>query len=143
MKGLIRILMLTIFGCIALGCNDTEPTNTLPYAFVDLEINVFDLQLSTLQTEGYTYISGGLKGILILKKGEGLYEAYERSCTYEFENPCAQVTIHSSLFYLEDVCCGSTFDLLGSPLSGPAVNPLRSYYTVLNGNYLIISSDPI
>ncbi|WP_350117692.1 hypothetical protein [Imperialibacter sp.] len=48
--------------------------------------------------------------------------------------------MNSSGFYMEDLCCKSTFDLDGYPSAGPAKYPLVEYRAVSDGTFLYISN---
>lgn len=131
-----------------LSCDDDAVDSQLPYVYVNEIINLNNIQYDDLRTKGYTYIQGGYRGIIIHQSqfatgsNSGGYRAFERACTYEPENNCGIVEVHSSGFYMEDPCCGSTFDFDGYPTSGPARVRLREYFTFLDGTILTISSEP-
>lgn len=139
-----KILMVMVFGLLVLsGCKSDAPEMTIPYTFVYEEININDLRYQNLkQAGGFIYLNDlGYKGIAILSDGNGNYTAFDRACPFHPDEDCALVEVHSSGFYLEDECCGSTFDATnGLPLSGPARAPLLQYSTFLNGVYLVISN---
>lgn len=124
------------------GCKTDIPENPIPYVMVYEEINLNDIRHQDLQQpNGYIYLNdAGFKGLIIHSDGSGNYRAFDRACPYHPQDPCALVSMHSSGFYMEDDCCGSTFDLSGAPTGGPAQNFLRRYATFIDGNYLIVSS---
>lgn len=125
------------------GCKSDVPENPIPYVFVYEELNLNDLRLQELQqANGFIYLDdAGYKGIIVHSDGSGNYRAFDRACPYHPQEPCALVSMHSSGFYMEENCCGSTFDLSGAPTRGPAKSFLRGYNTFIDGNYLIISSN--
>lgn len=126
------------------GCSSNAPEPAIPFVFVYEEINLNDLNFQALkQPNGFAYLNNaGVRGILIIAEGNGNYTAFDRACPYHPQDDCAQVSMHSSGFYIEDACCGSTFDTdFGAPTGGPAQQPLRQYSAFVNGNYLIISNE--
>ena len=134
-----------LLAALLLGsCKSDSPDPAIPYVFVYEEINLNDINYQSLkQPNGYAYIQNtGVRGILLISDGNNNYKAFDRACPYHPQDDCAQVSMHSSGFYIEDSCCGSTFGTdYGTPTGGPAQSPLRQYSTFINGNYLIISSE--
>lgn len=138
------IWIVLVFGLVWLsGCKSDAPGNPIPYVFVYEELNLNDLRYQALQQpNGFIYLDDvGYRGVIIHSMGNGSYKAFDRACPYHPQEECAQVSMHSSGFYMEDICCGSTFNLSGIPTGGPADAPLRQYNAFVNNNYLVISSD--
>lgn len=137
--------LLLLSASLFLGsCKSDAPEPTIPHVFVYEEINLNDINFQDLkQPNGFAYLSNaGVRGILIIAEGNGNYKAFDRACPYHPQDDCAQVSMHSSGFYIEDDCCGSTFGTdFGAPTGGPARQPLRQYSAFVNGNYLIISNE--
>lgn len=124
------------------SCESDLPESPIPYVFVHQEINLNDIRYQELQqANGYIYLPGGVRGLVVISDGFGNYTAFDRACPYHPGEDCAQIEMHESRFYLFDDCCDSTFSLAGQPTGGPAQAPLRQYSTFRNGDYLIISSD--
>lgn len=119
------------------ACSEEDPQAQIPFATVDIEINLQDLRYQSLHTEGWLYLNGGVRGIVLIKENTQ-YRAFERNCTYQPRDTCARVDMHSSGFYLIDDCCKSQFDKTGNVTNGPASQPLLQYTTYQNGNFLII-----
>lgn len=142
-KNCILIFLMFVGFTWILGCKTDVPDNPIPYVLVYEELNLNDLRIQELQQpNGYIYLDdAGYKGVIVHSDGSGNYRAYDRACPYHPQDPCALVSMHSSGFYLEEDCCGSTFDLSGVPTAGPAQSFLRQYNTFIDGNYLIISSN--
>ncbi|WP_224995405.1 hypothetical protein [Cesiribacter sp. SM1] len=136
----INLLVLCSFLLlIAAGCSsEDEPRTEIPFVTVDVEFNLQDLRYQELHTNGWIYMNGGVRGLIIIKDSNNRYLAFERTCPYHPQESCAQVEVHSSGFYMIDDCCGSRFDKAGNVTTGPAQQPLLQYTTYQNGNYLII-----
>lgn len=139
-----HILQLMLFCLLWLpACKSEIPESTIPIVFVYEQLNLNDIRLQNLrQPNGFIYLDdAGYRGIIVHSDGGGNYRAFDRACPYHPEDPCALVSMHNSGFYMEDDCCGSTFDLSGNPTGGPARSFLRRYGTFIDNNYLIISSN--
>jgi nitrite reductase/ring-hydroxylating ferredoxin subunit len=140
---LLSLLFIFAFQLVA-SCKSDAPVAVIPYVFVYEEINLNDINYQNLkQPNGYAYVqNAGVRGILLVADGNNNYTAFDRACPYHPQEECAQVSMHSSGFYIEDSCCGSTFGTdYGAPTGGPARQSLRQYSTFVDGNYLIISNE--
>ena len=123
------------------GCGKDTPAPVLPYVVVNEQINLTNIQYNDLrQDNGYVYIKGGARGIIVIRRGPNRYVALERTCTYQPGNACATVEVDASGMFLIDPCCQSQFDLSGQVLSPPANYPLRQYATAISGNFLYITN---
>ena len=133
--------LFLIFLFLFAACTEEEPRPPIPYVPVNIEINLQDLRYQSLHNEGWLYLEGGYRGIILIKDGPNVYRALERACPYHPTDPCAKVEMHSSSLYLFDACCDSHFSKLGNVTSGPAQHPLLQYNTYQSGtNYLVISN---
>ncbi|MDH5476085.1 MAG: hypothetical protein OEX22_10370 [Cyclobacteriaceae bacterium] len=140
-KHLFKLILL--FGLWS--CEPTIEEDLIPYkSFENIQINLTNIQYFDLTTKGYIEIAGGVKGIILYKNSNSEYTAYERNCSYLPYNSCAKVEIDGSGLFLIDPCCNSQFSFAdGIPIGGPASLPLRRYRTILNGNYLTITDEPL
>jgi hypothetical protein len=77
----------------------------------------------------------------VYRKNSSTYYAFERNCPFLPYDACATIDVHVSTLYMQDVCCGSTFNFEGQPTGGPANAPMRRYFTSLNGTTLTITDD--
>ena len=90
---------------------------------------------------GWVYINGGVKGIIVYKKSNDEFLAYERCSTYEPENECAVNVDTTNNVILIDPCSNSRFLITdGSVQQGPAFQSLKKYFTSWDGNALYISN---
>jgi hypothetical protein len=134
---LITLLMMIVVGFS--GCQRQYPVN-IPYVTFDYTINIFDPAFVNLQgVGGSVYIEGGSRGILIYRVSIEQFNAYERHCTHDTENPCGKVSFdNSGIILVDDDCsgsgCGSKFNVIdGSVINGPAQYPLIQYNTSFDG----------
>lgn len=134
----IPILILLLF----VRCDDEE----IPFPYVHIDATLYiDTQLGNMLIDQYVYIDGyGLGGLIIYRKSEAEYLAFDRACTYEANRSCKLEDDDTFSGILQCPCCGSKFwmtgnDLAGSNYQGPASAPLKQYNCYLSGiNTLII-----
>lgn len=119
--------------------NCKKDANEIPDVYVDIFLYTTDPAFSPLNaTSGYAYIAGGSKGILIFRKSQTEFMAYDRHCTYKVPDGNV-VTVDASGLLAEDAACGSKFLITdGSPNQGPALNVLKQYQTAFDGTVLHI-----
>lgn len=126
---------------LLIACESTGPEDQIPAAIVNETINLTNQQYQNLQfVGGHTSISGGVRGIIIYRATTDEYRAFERNCSFEPLNTCAQVEVEGSGLFMIDTCCTSTFNFDGFPTGGPASLPLRQYPVLLQGNFLTIAN---
>lgn len=125
-------LFITFFSC-------KKDANEVPQVYVDIYLYTTDPAFSPLNaTSGYTYVAGGSKGILIFRKSQNEFMAYDRHCTYNVAEG-NMVTVDVSGLLAEDPVCASKFRVTdGFPNEGPAVNGLKQYQTAFDGTVLHI-----
>lgn len=124
------------------GCSsDYSDEAIAPVTFSDKVMNLSLPEYADLNSKGFKYISGGVRGIVIVKNGSQ-YIAYERNCTFKPQEPSATVEVHSSLLYMHDPVCGSQFRLSdGQPTAAPATRALRQYRATYDGLYLTVTDE--
>ncbi|HEY4800165.1 MAG TPA: hypothetical protein VII99_13880, partial [Bacteroidia bacterium] len=87
---------------------------------------------------GFAYYNGGSKGILIYRKSQNEFMAYDRNCTYKALDGNV-ITVDASGITAADAVCGSQFRVTdGAVNHSPAVNPLKRYQTSFDGTTLHI-----
>lgn len=125
------------------SCQPELADDPIPFIpFTPILINLNLPEYMPLKTTGFMYINGGVRGILLHRASVSSYIAYERNCSYQPNEACATVEMHSSNLYIFDPCCNSNFVLAtGDPSGGPAWRPLRKYETILSGNELTITDE--
>lgn len=124
------------------GCDKTAVNDGIPLVYVNETINLNNFEYSALNLiGGYVYLDAGVRGIIVYRKSENAYLAFERNCTFQPLSKCALVSVDKSTLFMIDTCCASTFDFDGYPTGGPADIPLRQYHTSLQQNLLNITSD--
>jgi hypothetical protein len=131
---------ITWFFILISACSPDLVDDPIPFAaFADINI-VLTSYPALSSNGGYILVNdGGIRGIILYRKNATTYLAFERNCSYQPGNACATVDVHSSTLFMQDACCGSTFDFDGNPTGPPAWRPLRQYYTSVSGNTLTIT----
>ena len=118
------------------GCGKDDGVNeAIPYAPVNLQLNLTNIEYHGLSVApGIVEIEGGVRGIILAKRGPNQYLAFEKNCPYRPYDSCATVTLDPSKLFLADPCCHSQFNFDGELVSGPSQRPLLKYSTSLAGN---------
>ena len=141
-SGLSATLLLLLF---ISSCAPDLSDDAIPFVpFSDIVVNLNLPEYASLKMDGgYKYLKdGGVRGIILYRKSATTYIAYERNSSYHPNEACATVDVHSTGLYMIDPCSNSMFDFsTGSPMSGPAIRPLRQYVTVLTSFEVTITDD--
>ena len=134
-------LLLAILFSLTTFCNDPNQ-GTIPYAYVNISIDLQDPEYINLQNVGGTeMITGGYNnnGIVVYRSGIDEFKAYDRTCPYNIEDDCRVYIDSTSQVLVKCPCCGSKYELVyGSVVQTPAKVPLKEYNTSFNGDYLRI-----
>ena len=120
-----------------LGCKKDK--NEIPDVYVDIYVYVTDPAFSPLNAiSGHQYFTGGSQGVIVFRKSQNEFMAYDRHCSFNVPEGNA-VTVDASGLLMTDSKCSSKFLTTdGSPNQGPAVNPLKRYQTAFDGTVLHI-----
>lgn len=139
MKNFLCFLSIMLIIVVSLSCRKEKPY-TIPEASVDIYIYTSNPSFISISVVGgWTYVSGGVRGILIYRKSNSEFMAYERNCTYQSSDACATIVVDKSNIVATDTCCHSEFLLTdGSVLKAPASLPLKVYRNTFDGNVLHI-----
>jgi len=138
--------MCTLFLTAALivSCskkNDSQAP-VIPYVVVNFILNPNSTQYIELNHIGGSVpVTGGYRGIIIYRKSDNEFMAYERACANDPTADSAQVRIEVSGITCYCPKCKSKYILLdGSPFEGPSQWPLKQYRTNYDGTYLYVSN---
>ena len=117
-----------------------DTNNSIPIVGVDIYIYPnLPSYINLNAVGGWVYINGGVRGILIYRKSNSEFVAYDRNCTYQSSQPCATVVVDATNIFAVDTCCHSKFSIYdGSVVQSPAGFPLKAYNTTYDGNTLHI-----
>lgn len=136
----MRFIGLIIFSTLVfVGSGCRKEQERIPYVPVNFSIDLtlpayFDLTIPT----GWTYVSGGSRGIIIYRNSQNEFTAIDRHSTYNIGDYC-KVEVSDDNVILVDPCSESTWLITdGSVVSGPTNLPLQQYNTQFNGNILYV-----
>lgn len=117
-----------------------DQDNGVPAVSVDIYIYTSNPSFIDLNAVGgWTYITGGARGILVYRKSISEFMAYDRNCTYNSNDACATVYVDATNIIAVDTCCNSKFSIVdGTVLQAPAGVPLKTYNTTFDGSVLHI-----
>lgn len=129
------LLLLFLFSCSHDLVDDPIPFQPFP------DINITLSNYPALSSNaGFILINdAGVRGIILYRKNSTTYLAFERNCSFQPNDACATVDVHASTLFMQDACCGSSFNFEGRPTGGPAWRQLQQYETSLSGNTLTIT----
>lgn len=129
------LLVVTLFW----SCKKEKPY-TIPETSVDIYIYTSNPSFISISViGGWTYVAGGVRGVLIYRKSSTEFMAYERNCPYQSSDACATVVVDKSNIIATDTCCHSEFLLTdGSVIKAPASLPLKVYRNTFDGSVLHI-----
>jgi hypothetical protein len=142
LKKSVAILLLIIMSCSQDLVDDPIPF--IPFPDLSISISNYPAFNSLgVQDISLDYPNYGVRGIILYKKNNSEYLAFEKNCSLQPNDACATVEIHSSTLYMHDTCCGSTFNYEGIPTGGKAWRPLQQYKTFFNAgtNTLTITDE--
>lgn len=137
-SGLLKfVFVVNLFVVFFASCkkSDTQ-NNNVPATIVDFTININAPGYTSLTAVGgWVYVTGGNKGIVVYRKSNTEFMAYDRTCTYDPSASCARIIVDSSGLQAADTCCNSKFLLTdGNIINGPATVPLKQYNTYFDGS---------
>ena len=120
----------------------TNSDDYIQNVYVNIEVPVNQPEYSDLDAIGNSiFITGGVKGIIIYHANVNDYRAFDRNCSFEPSTQCAYIdSINSTIASCN--CCSSKFliDQNGITANGPALRPLKEYYTSFSGGILKIKN---
>ena len=140
MRQYLRLLIIATPIVVFAGC-EPQIQNEIPYVFVEIDINLNDIEFNDLRTDGgYAYILGGVRGIIIYRASEDEYRTFERNSPVNSSAACAVIDVDISSLFMVDPCHNVFFDFNGQPISGNSL-PMLQYAAILDGNWLYIRND--
>ncbi len=132
---------------LALACQPDFSDDPIPVVpFPDFVVSLSAPEYQPLQVNGgHKEINSiGVRGVIVYRVDASTYKVFERNCSYRPNEACATVNVHSSLLYMVDPCCNSSFSFPdGMPTGGLATRPLRQYASELVGSQLTITDEII
>jgi nitrite reductase/ring-hydroxylating ferredoxin subunit len=118
-----------------------------PTPFFSVQLNLSLISSQNLVLNDFLYRDDlGINGIVIIKRGENRYVAYERTCPYQPEEPCSRVSfinLGTDSILICDCEDANYKAENGFSTVRPTDIPkrLRQYPTQLSGNTLFVRSE--
>lgn len=137
-SGYLILLILFIF--LSPRCKKDKQQNEIPVVAVSIAIDPNSTEYIHLNAvNGWEYLTGGYRGILVFRASPNGFMAYERACPYDWNQTSTRIVVDSSGITAVCPSCKSKFILTdGSPYSGPSPYPMKQYQTSYNGATLYI-----
>ena len=134
------------FGLIlALACSkDTNLISPIPDVIVREQLNLNSAEALPLKSRDgtFVYIKGGLKGIIVYRRSQDNFLAFERKSPYRLEDSCGIISGHNSYLYMIDSCHNCTFDWQGQPTGGPCKDIMKQYQVQYLNNFTLLITNP-
>src|SRR5687767_14253710 len=117
-----------LFLVLLISCEPEQVDDPIPFQPYP-DINIVLPNYPALSTNGgFILVSdGGVRGIILYRNNATTYLAFERNCSFRPNDACATVDVHTTTLFMQDACCGSSFNFEGTPTGGPAWRPLQQY----------------
>lgn len=122
------------------GCG--KENLVIPDMPVNFNSPLTDPRLSRLSSPGgaVTINGYGVAGLVIYRRADNAYVAYDRCSTVNPQQKCA-VTLDDPTITVTDPCSGAKFSLYdGSPVKAPAKFSLKQYTVAIAGNNLQVTN---
>lgn len=134
-----KLLTWFLLICLISSCKKDKYS---PVEDVPVNISIYTSEPAFVNLNaigGWTYVYGGVKGIIVYRQSSDQFIALERACTYDPGSNCGGVEVKSNNITAVDTCCGSEFQITdGSVTKNPASYALKQYQTSFNGSLLQI-----
>ncbi|MCF6351156.1 MAG: Rieske 2Fe-2S domain-containing protein [Flavobacteriaceae bacterium] len=139
----MKYLFYTILFLSLISCGDTTDNNqTLPYKLVDFTVNLNLSEGINLNTNGGQdqFLNQGLKGVLIIRRSDTNFIAFEMACPHLDLQDCSRMTVGS--LFMTCPCDEERFQLLddGVAENGNISQNLRNYNVIRSGDILRITN---
>lgn len=139
----IKFLILSLSILFSVGCGDEKHCKQYADIPVNISINPNSTEYQELNNVGgWVYLTARKpsKGIIVYRSTLNHFQAYERTCPHDPENPDAILEVdEETVLFAYDSVCGSRFILTDSyPFDGPAQCPMMQYRTSYDGQTLRI-----
>lgn len=132
-----------VTGLVVLLCACGKDDGTyIPEVYVNYTVPVNDPSISALNSPGGAVVINGhgVAGIIIYRRADNVYMAYDRCSSVNPQNKCA-VTLDNPSLTATDPCSGAKFSLFdGTPVKAPATKNLKQYQVTANSLYLMVTN---
>jgi nitrite reductase/ring-hydroxylating ferredoxin subunit len=134
------LLLFFLFACLLPQCKKEKQQNEIPTVAVSIALDPNSTEYLRLNSvNGWEYLTGGYRGIIVFRASTNGFMAYDRACPYDWDKTSTRMVVDSSGITTICPSCKSKFILTdGSPYSGPSPYPMKQYQTSFNGTTLYI-----
>ena len=132
----IRFLVAA-FSLLLVACVKNDGS-LVPDVFVNYSVPINDPSISVLNSPGGAVVVNGhgVAGLIIYRRSDGLYMAYDRCSTVNPEQKCA-INLDNPNLTATDPCSGAKYSMYdGTPVKAPAKRSLKQYNVVVTNLYL-------
>jgi len=142
-RNVYKTVLIFIFLLIGTNACKDDYTSTVPYVPVSMNINPTNFIEFNIPGGSYYFSNVGYGGIIIFRDlvdSTNPFLAFDATCTYEISS-LTRVTSKDDSGVATCPVCGSQFILFGgngSPLKGPATEPLKQYRTNYIGGQITV-----
>jgi len=134
------LLLIFLFAFLLPQCKKEKQQNEIPTVAVSIAIDPNSTEYLRLNSvNGWEYLTGGYRGIIVFRASTNGFMAYDRACPYDWNQTSTRIVVDSSGITTVCPSCKSKYILTdGSPFSGPSPYPMKQYQTSFNGSILYI-----
>ena len=132
-----KICFLILFVAVLISCSDNDTNNKNPY-IPNYPVNVL-LNPNLATYNKLIYVSNpvfvpnqGAKGLIVMKTGEGTYNAFDAACPNQELSSCTAMTIDGIMAVCS--CDKASYNLYTG--LGEKQYPMKQYRVQLNGNVI-------
>jgi Rieske Fe-S protein len=124
------------------GCKD-DYESAIPYVYVNMAVIPTNYIEFNIPGGAYVFANAGYGGIIVFRDlvdSSNPFLAFDACCTHEL-SPSVRVEVKDDSGVATCPVCGSQFILFGgngSPIKGPAAEPLKQYQTSYVGGRIMI-----
>ena len=127
---------VSIFSMMCLNTSCGKPSTSVP---VDNTVN-FTVSIAAsdlVHIGGHAYFTGAIQGLVVYRVDNTTFCAYDRACSYDWQNGGYVSVNDSNTFQLICGTCRSTYNILnGYPVGNTKADaPLRQYKTTLMDDF--------
>jgi nitrite reductase/ring-hydroxylating ferredoxin subunit len=122
------------------GDSQSDSQSQIPVVAVSIQLNPNSTEYIHLNpVNGWETITGGYRGIIVFRKSENEFTAFDRACPYDWSLATSRLTVDAAGTTATCPNCKSKFILLdGTPFQGPSHYSLKQYQTSYDGYLLYI-----
>lgn len=127
------------------ACKD-DYNSVIPYVYVNMNINPTNFIEFNIPGGSYYFSNKGYGGIIVINNwgdDNNPFQAFDAACPYEISSLVRVAVLENGSGVATCPKCGSQFMIFGgngSPIKGPASEPLRQYKTTYTGGRIIVSN---